>query len=80
VDPNRFSVHGFARITDNSPEWYIENGFQYLVFSQGMYGRFYREPERYSKHISLYEQFFDRFALTARFLDGGYEVLIYSVK
>lgn len=80
VEPARFSVQGFGRMIDNKPEWYIENGFEYLVFSQGMYGRFYNEPERYSAEVSQYDAFFNRFLLIKMFNDGDYEIRIYKVE
>jgi hypothetical protein len=58
VDPRRFSVQGFWYMIAHNPEWYKENGFEYLVFSQGMYGRFYLEPERYREEIVQYDSFF----------------------
>lgn len=80
VNPSRFSVQGFARIIDHEPEWYVEQGFDYLVFSQGMYGRFYHEPERYESEISQYNNFFKRFYLVKQFTDGNYEIRVYRVK
>ena len=44
VEPSEFSVQGFVRMIDQEPDWYIQNGYAYLVFSQGMYGRFYDLP------------------------------------
>lgn len=80
VDPSRFSVQGFSRMIEHKPEWYIEQSFDFLIFSQGMYGRFYKEPERYKNEISQYESLFSRFNLVALFTDGGYEIRIYKVK
>jgi len=80
VNPTRFSVQGFGRMIDHESEWYIEQGFDYLVFSQGMYGRFYIEPERYESEVSQYDKLFERFHLVMAFTDGGYEVRVYEVK
>ena len=80
VDPNRFSVQGFGRMIDHEPEWYVEQGFDYLVFSEGMYGRFYRDPNRYRNEILSYNNLFSRFTLVAMFTDGGYEVRVYKVR
>lgn len=80
VDPTRFSVQGFVEMIDHDPEWYMENGFEYLVFSQDMYGRFYLEPHRYGVQIAQYDDFFNRFELVKRFVDGGYEVRVYKVE
>jgi hypothetical protein len=80
VDPSRFSVQGFGRMIEHEPEWYIEQGFDYLVFSQGMYGRFYLEPEIYRSETSQYDNLFGRFNLIKMFTDGGYEVRVYKIK
>jgi len=80
VNPTRFSVQGFGRMIDHDAEWYIEQDFDYLVFSQGMYGRFYKEPERYRNEISQYDNLFGQFNLLIMFTDGGYEVRVYRVK
>ncbi len=80
VEPKRFSVQGVGRMIDHDPEWYIEQGFDYLVFSHGMYGRFYREPERYRIETSQYDNLFGRFHLMILFTDGGYEVRVYKVE
>lgn len=80
VDPNRFSVQGFGRMIDREPEWYIEQGFDYLVFSEGMYGRFYQDPDRYRSEVVRYNNLFSRFTLVAMFTDGGYEVRVYKVR
>lgn len=65
---------------DYKPEWYVENGFDYLVFGQGMYGRFYKESEKYDVEVAQYDNFFNRFTPVKIFTDGGYEVRIYAVQ
>lgn len=80
VDPARFHVQGFRKMIDHDPEWYVEKGFDYLIFSEGMYGRFYREPEKYVSQVLQYENFFSRLHLVRMFTDGGYEIRIYEVK
>jgi len=80
VNPSKFSVQGFGRMIDHEPGWYIQQNFDYLVFSQGMYGRFYREPERYRNEISQYDNLFRQFNLVMMFTDGGYEVRVYRFK
>jgi len=62
-----------------TPDWYTANGFEYLIFGQGMFGRFYREPDRYSNEVSQYEDLFRAFDMVRTFTDGGYEVRIYHV-
>ena len=64
---------------DHPPAWYVTNGFEYLVFGEYMYGRFYSEPDRYASEVSQYEALFDTFDTVKIFADGGYEVRICCV-
>jgi len=80
VEPTRFSVLAVGRMIEHTPEWYVENGIEYLVFSRGMYGRFYREPQRYGAQVLQYDTMFSRFALTQMFRDDQCEVRIYEVR
>ncbi len=80
VEPTVHVVRGFNSIIDQEPEWYVENGFEYLVFSEGMYGRYYREPGRYAAEIARYDLFFAEFPLVKKFDDGGFEVRIHATR
>jgi len=79
VDPDRFSVQGFGRLIEHRPGWYVANGFDYLIFGEGMFGRFYAEPDRYSEEVSGYDELFRAFEVVRVFTDGGYEVRIHQV-
>jgi hypothetical protein len=79
VDPQDFQVQGFLRMIEQTPDWYAANGFDYLVFSQGMFDRFYAQPDLYATQVSQYDRYFDRFQLLKRFTDGGYDIRIYRV-
>ena len=78
LDPRRFTVQGIEALVDHPPEWYLQNGFEYLVFSQGMYKRFFDEPERYAAEVAKYNHAFSRFPLVERFDDNNYEIRIYK--
>jgi len=78
VDPDRFWVEGVGRMIEHDAEWYLDRHVEYLVFSQRMFMRFYRDPEMYSKQIEQYERLFNRFILLKTLTDGGYEVRIYK--
>ena len=81
VDPARFSVQGFGMMIEHEPDWYIEQEFDYLVFGQGMYGRFFLDPGRYGAEVIRYNKLFEHFHLIVVFADGVcYEVLVYEVK
>jgi 4-amino-4-deoxy-L-arabinose transferase-like glycosyltransferase len=79
VSPRRFQVRGFAMIPDHPLDSYLAERFEYLVFSEGMFGRFYREPHRYAEEIRQYELFFNNLELVRIFVDGGYEVRVYRI-
>ncbi len=72
-------VRSVPKIPDFPLAWYVNEQFDYLVFAEGMFGRFYREPQRYAKEISEYEVFFSNLELVRIFKDGGYEVRIYQL-
>ncbi|MFT5193280.1 MAG: 4-amino-4-deoxy-L-arabinose transferase-like glycosyltransferase [Candidatus Promineifilaceae bacterium] len=75
----KFSTDGYPRMIDQSPNWYVDQGYDYLIFGEGMYGRFYFEPERYPAEIEQYAAFFDQFEEVQTFNDGDYEVKIYKI-
>jgi len=79
IDPTRFRVDGFTRITEHELSWYQQNGFDYLVLSQGMYGRFFRERERYPTNVAEYEALFTRLTPAAIFPDRDNEVRVYRI-
>jgi len=79
VDPQRFTVQGMYRLILYPPSWYIDEKFDYLVFSEGMFKRFYREPDKYAEQIAEYDALFQAFEPVKIFTDGDYEVRIYRV-
>jgi 4-amino-4-deoxy-L-arabinose transferase-like glycosyltransferase len=89
LDPERYMVKGFTRLIDQPPIWYKGQGFQYLVSSQAMYGRFFLNPQRYRGEVFRYEELFRSFELIKSFpagdfdklihMGGGYEIRIYRV-
>ncbi|MBN1867101.1 glycosyltransferase family 39 protein [Candidatus Sumerlaeota bacterium] len=80
VDPDRFDVYAFPRIIAFPPIWYVQNGFDYLVFGHWTFGRFLADPKRYAAEASRYEVFFKSFPLVETFRGGGCEVRIYKVR
>ena len=67
------------RAIDHDIDWYAARGFRYLVLSDGMYGRFFREPERYPEQLAQYRHLFETLPLVQRFAQGGHEVRLYGV-
>jgi 4-amino-4-deoxy-L-arabinose transferase-like glycosyltransferase len=79
VDPRKFVVQGLYKLNDHPPEWYRDEGYQYLVFSELMFRRFYKDPVQLHDEIEGYEALFQAFEPLKVFTDGGYEVRIYRV-
>jgi len=79
IDPQKYVIQGFYKLNDHPPEWYVSEGYDYLVFSQAMFRRFYADPAEFAAEIAHYEVLFSAFAETRVFTDGGYEVRVYRV-
>ena len=79
IDPERFAVKSFYKANSESPEWYVAQGFDYLVVSQQMFHRFYEDPAQFADEIARYEALFRAFEIVKSFADGGYEVRIYRI-
>jgi len=71
-----FEVTYVPRLIDHPPEWYILQGFDYLVASSAMYGRYYASANtgNYKDEILAYDQIFDRFTLLAT-IHGPFQFL-----
>lgn len=80
LDQDIYSLVRVDKMIDYDAEWYLENNVEYLVFCNGMYGRYYWEPDRYALEVEQYEALFDRFTLVKQFNDSIYEVKIYKVE
>jgi 4-amino-4-deoxy-L-arabinose transferase-like glycosyltransferase len=76
VDPEKHPVSGVFKLADHDLDWYRENGYNYLVFSQQMFHRFYAQPTRYRDQIAQYEAMFAACEELKVFTDGGYEVRV----
>lgn len=79
IDPQRYAVRSLYRAIDKDPGWYADSSYRYLVVSEGSYGRFFRDRERYGREAGRYDSLFARWPLVRRFTDGGYEMRIYEV-
>ena len=79
VDSARFIVMGDASIK-YSLEWYVQNGFEYLVLSEGNYGRFFKNPERYGEAVQRYSDFFTRLSEVRRFSGNGPEIRVFKIQ
>lgn len=76
VDRDHYVVEVVSSVTAHPLEWYVQNGFEYVIASYGTYGRFYEDRARYGDIAARYDAFFARVPEVRRFNDGGFEVRI----
>jgi len=79
IDPHRYRIREVELHGRQKPSWYRRRHFDYLVFGQDEFRRFFAEPKRYARHVAGYNRLFKAFESVASFKDGGYEVRIYRV-
>lgn len=80
IDDKRFQVAWIGRLTDHPASWYAAQGFQYLVFSGGIFNRFYREPDKYAGDVQLYDTLFQSLQPVRSFPGAMYEIRVYQVR
>jgi len=78
VDPTRFRIVQSERAIDHTASWYEENSVDYVVLSEGMFGRYFGDPRTYAPEVSRYLQLMQAMTLVKRFNDGGYEVAVFQ--
>ncbi len=79
LDPDRYQVTQKTTAIEEAPDWYVEQGIDYVIISQGMFGRYYDEPERYAGSVARYEQLIARYETAKLFTDGDYVIRILRV-
>jgi 4-amino-4-deoxy-L-arabinose transferase-like glycosyltransferase len=79
VSPKKFHIVPVQGFQPQSLSWYTERGVKYLVFSQGLFGRYFSEPEKYKLIKEEYEDLFSQLSPVKFFNDGNYEIRIYKI-
>ena len=74
----------FSLATDASLEEYRREGYDYLMVSDAIYGRFSREPARYPKEVAFYQELFRTGRMVMRFSPRDYGhgpvITVYALK
>jgi 4-amino-4-deoxy-L-arabinose transferase-like glycosyltransferase len=84
LDALSYNTIWIDSLNQHPAEWYREEGFDYLLFSEARYGIVWRDPDRYADLIEDYESLWEQFELVAAF-EGPYvgrpnhHILIYRV-
>jgi 4-amino-4-deoxy-L-arabinose transferase-like glycosyltransferase len=79
IPPELYEVYGVNAMIDHDTQWYIDEGFDYLVFSDRSFGRLYTDPGKYRDLIGRYESFFNQFTLVKTVPGRTYSVLVYQL-
>lgn len=66
LDPDEFGVV-YTDLISQDPQWFEQEGFDFVVMSTGAYGRFFADPGRYPEQIARYEVLNERFDLVKMF-------------
>ena len=74
LDSSRYEVTYIGPLEQNSPDWYQQEGFDYIVFSSAAHGRFYSDPERYASQVESYNKLFAEFPPIQEF-SGGFTTI-----
>lgn len=77
---DRYRLEYLQLAADQPAEWYAATGIEYVVFSEGMYGRYLRDPGRYPDRAAAYQALFARFPEVQRFTAGPWAVRIHAVR
>jgi 4-amino-4-deoxy-L-arabinose transferase-like glycosyltransferase len=79
IDPQRFKVTYTDSLILNSPDWYIQKGYDVLVLSSGAFGRFYAMPDQYPAEVAQYDELLRRFPEIMRFDENNMTIRILRV-
>ena len=80
VSPMRFHIIQAERAIDHTTDWYADHNIDYVVLSQGTFGRYFDNADRYPNEVARYLRLMDSLNLVRRFEDGGYRVLVYQTR
>jgi len=56
LDEERFDLIELVRIDSEDLEWYVEEGVEYVIVSDGHWRILFQEPERYAREIATYDE------------------------
>ncbi len=79
LDATVFDITAFNNLAENPTEWYVAQGFDYLIAASGMYGRYLNDQERYPDEAQRYNALFATFQRIKVFDNGFNEIRIYRL-
>lgn len=73
----------FSLSENNSMDFYLSNDYDYLIVSDSIYNRYFKEPVRYPKQVEFYVTLFEKGILLCEFkrsdTQGGPTIRIYKL-
>jgi hypothetical protein len=78
--PEKYRLTYILRAALEPPEWYRAQRVEYVIFSEGMYGRYLREPERYPERYAAYQALWQAFPEVRRWTDGAFTIRLHRVQ
>ena len=74
LDTRRWVLFGADSLADHPADWYAQNGFEYVVFTSEMFGRFMGDPSANAEMVAKYANLFARYPEVKRWSQGGAEI------
>jgi 4-amino-4-deoxy-L-arabinose transferase-like glycosyltransferase len=67
-DYDQYHVEDIIRLGDHDLDWYKQEGFEYVVVSDGIWEVLRRQPESYAKQVAVYDEISAKGTLLAEFV------------
>jgi hypothetical protein len=67
VDVQRFEVVQLVRIDSEDLRWYLEEGVEYIIISDGHWRILFQDPERYARELATYDDILNRSTIVQEF-------------
>ncbi|MDZ7725249.1 MAG: glycosyltransferase family 39 protein [candidate division KSB1 bacterium] len=79
ISPEKYNITGLKRIINQDIDWYLEENVDYIIVSDMMYSRFFKNPEQYKREHDQYQHIFNKFQHLKTFDKQGRPVQIFKV-
>jgi 4-amino-4-deoxy-L-arabinose transferase-like glycosyltransferase len=79
IDPTLHQVLPVNSLINADLKQLKQLGVNYIICSQGMYGRYFNEPEKYAEQVNEYNRLFSTLPQVKTFTDGNYEIKIFQL-
>ena len=67
VDEGRFEVIQLGRIDSEDLEWYLDQGVEFVIVSDGHWRLLFQDPERYAREITTYRDILNHSTVVQEF-------------